>query len=819
MLVASAVRPTITRVSSVVALFTIALAALVMAAPAQGAERAKLTWDTDQTDIDLHIWDEDGYHAWYGDQTDIPDSELSTDIIYGFGPERFEEFTGSEGRTYTYGVCYYGSNTDDDSVPETVASVDIVDPNGQTRTIKRTLSAEKQAYYLGSSPEGPGYEPLDDWCAAGPYHPALDTGPAPDTATGGGGAFEGCPRVRRRIGVVELCANEFTGGGPVYTATGNVRVNGSVYLGEGPVLVDVGTRKISAATSSIAVMRGAQALPVAGGSLVIDADAVTDAVSGRDQLAAMSLSSARPDLQALKLAGLPMTVTDLTGGAMKLYLDRREGGGVITQAGVTLPFAGGQKSAGSLAVGVHGASATPVRALGGSASFGNVVLPGAWGFTGFTLTYHEAGNMWQASGGLQTPFFGLDLSGGLADGQLNEVGVSVARDVPIGTTGFIMTKVGGRVAGLAVPPLRIQASVSAKWGSVPGVDNALLLLNDVTLEVDLSGKASLKGSITFLSNPSPVTGTIAIDFAITPFRASGRLTAKAELGPLEVNAGGGVIVRTNAFTAAGNAEGKIRGVTIASARGVVSNKGVGVTGRFCIWRACTDLGAGMNWKDYPDVRYIGADVEQFITASSLMASSAATKRSIVVKPGRPFLFIDADGPDGTQPSFRVRSPNGRTYTTGVRKVDSRIVKDRNLGFTGLTIAKPRPGRWVVTPSGTAAPGTRFVSQALHKTRRVSVTRVTPRGSRSKPISRRNGAAIKVGWTSRGLSPSAKVNVYVTPNPGQLGQFVTGGKRARNGLVRIPRKLLRKGANRVRLVVVDNGVAVDDVIARAVIRAR
>jgi hypothetical protein len=60
---------------------------------------------------------------------------------------------------------------------------------------------------------------------------------------------------------------------------------------------------------------------------------------------------------------------------------------------------------------------------------------------------------------------------------------------------------------------------------------------------------------------------------------------------------------------------------------------------------------------------------------------------------------------------------------------------------------------------------------------------------------------------------------VTPNPGQLGQSVTGGKRARSGLVRISRKLLRKGVNRIRLVVVDNGLAVDDVIARQVIRAR
>jgi hypothetical protein len=60
---------------------------------------------------------------------------------------------------------------------------------------------------------------------------------------------------------------------------------------------------------------------------------------------------------------------------------------------------------------------------------------------------------------------------------------------------------------------------------------------------------------------------------------------------------------------------------------------------------------------------------------------------------------------------------------------------------------------------------------------------------------------------------------VTTNPGRLGTFVTGGKRARGGYVRVPRKLLRRGVNRIRLVVVDGGIAIDDVVARGVIRAR
>jgi hypothetical protein len=717
----------------VLTLLVAAFAVLALAGPASAAERATLTWDTDATDIDLHVWDSSGNHAWFSGQTDIPDAELSTDIIYGFGPEHFEEFTASTGRSYTYGVCYYGSNAGNGSVPETVATVKLVDPNGQVRTLKRTLRAEKEAYYLGASPEGPAYVPADDWCSTGPYRPASDAGPPDDVISGGSGSFEGCPRVRRRIGVVELCANEFLGGGPIYIARGNVRVNGSVYVGEGPVTVDVDDRTISAPAGTIAVVRGGQPIAVAGGDVVIDGDAVTDAVSGRDQLASVRVARPRADLQALNVGGLPLNVTSFAPDALNLYLDRREGGGIISAAQLKLPFAGNQLSANALAVGVHAGSVSAVRALGGTAAFGAVKLPGGWGLHDFTLGYQDAGNTWNAAGGLTTPFFGLDLSGSFADGQLDAVGVTVSREVPIGATGFILKKVGGRVEGLARPPLRISASASGKWGSVPNLNAAILMLNGVSLNVDLSGSASIKGDVTFLKEPpAPITGSIEIGFAISPFRAEGRLKAQAKVGPIDVNAGGGIVVRPGAFTAAGGADGKLRGVTLGAGRGVLSDRGIGVTGQLCLFRACSTVGAGMNWQDFPSVRWIGADVEQFVTASRVHAAPSASARSILVRRGRPFLFVDADGPDGTQPSFQVRSPSGRTYTSGIAKADSRIVKDRAIGYTGLTIARPQPGRWTVTPVGSARSATRFVSQAIRRIKRVRVTSLAPRGTRRAP---------------------------------------------------------------------------------------
>lgn len=52
---------------------------------------------------------------------------------------------------------------------------------------------------------------------------------------------------------------------------------------------------------------------------------------------------------------------------------------------------------------------------------------------------------------------------------------------------------------------------------------------------------------------------------------------------------GGIIMRPGAFTAAGSARGKLRGVKVGSARGVISNKGLGITGRLCIWHYCSDV--------------------------------------------------------------------------------------------------------------------------------------------------------------------------------------------------------------------------------------
>lgn len=49
-----------------------------------------VTWDTDNTDVDLHVWDSEGNHCYYGDLYAIPNGSLVTDDD-GYGPEIFEQ--------------------------------------------------------------------------------------------------------------------------------------------------------------------------------------------------------------------------------------------------------------------------------------------------------------------------------------------------------------------------------------------------------------------------------------------------------------------------------------------------------------------------------------------------------------------------------------------------------------------------------------------------------------------------------------------------------------------------------------------------------
>jgi hypothetical protein len=124
-----------------------------------GGERVRIVWDTRATDVDLHVWDAAGHHAWFRDPAAIPDGTLSEDDRYGYGPELFHDASPA-GRALTYGLCYF----DDVGAGPTHVSVRITDPGGTVRESTVTLSREGDHTLIGSSPPGSGTVPPDGWC-------------------------------------------------------------------------------------------------------------------------------------------------------------------------------------------------------------------------------------------------------------------------------------------------------------------------------------------------------------------------------------------------------------------------------------------------------------------------------------------------------------------------------------------------------------------------------------------------------------------------------------------------------------------------------
>jgi uncharacterized protein YfaP (DUF2135 family) len=69
--------------------------------------RLILAWDTDGTDLDLHVITPRGEHAWYGQRV-ISSGAIDIDATTGFGPEIFSSPAPERGLYQVY-VNYYGN--------------------------------------------------------------------------------------------------------------------------------------------------------------------------------------------------------------------------------------------------------------------------------------------------------------------------------------------------------------------------------------------------------------------------------------------------------------------------------------------------------------------------------------------------------------------------------------------------------------------------------------------------------------------------------------------------------------------------------------
>lgn len=97
--------------------------------------RIVLSWDTDMTDLDLHVISPDGQHVFYGNRVAPNGGALDVDVTTGFGPEIYAHPNPPPGLWQVL-VNYYGAGEPRDDL--TVAQLAVIEHEGTLRE-KRQL--------------------------------------------------------------------------------------------------------------------------------------------------------------------------------------------------------------------------------------------------------------------------------------------------------------------------------------------------------------------------------------------------------------------------------------------------------------------------------------------------------------------------------------------------------------------------------------------------------------------------------------------------------------------------------------------------------
>jgi len=96
--------------------------------------RVVLSWDTDMTDLDMHVISPDGQHVWYGNRVANNGGALDVDVTGGFGPEIYANPAPPPGIYKVY-VNYFGAGERNDAI--TVAQVAVIEQEGTPREKQR----------------------------------------------------------------------------------------------------------------------------------------------------------------------------------------------------------------------------------------------------------------------------------------------------------------------------------------------------------------------------------------------------------------------------------------------------------------------------------------------------------------------------------------------------------------------------------------------------------------------------------------------------------------------------------------------------------
>lgn len=86
--------------------------------------RVLLSWDTDNTDLDLHLVTPDGAHIWYGNRVAANGAALDIDVTTGYGPEIIAMPAPQKGNYLVY-VNYYGGGYSRDDEGNVIAGKDL----------------------------------------------------------------------------------------------------------------------------------------------------------------------------------------------------------------------------------------------------------------------------------------------------------------------------------------------------------------------------------------------------------------------------------------------------------------------------------------------------------------------------------------------------------------------------------------------------------------------------------------------------------------------------------------------------------------------
>lgn len=109
--------------------------------------RVVLSWDSDNTDLDLHLVTPDGGHVWYGERSLANGAALDVDVTTGYGPEMIATPTPLKGQYLVY-VNYYGGGYSYDESGESSAQQILT--TGQITVISEegTVNEKQQSFLV-----------------------------------------------------------------------------------------------------------------------------------------------------------------------------------------------------------------------------------------------------------------------------------------------------------------------------------------------------------------------------------------------------------------------------------------------------------------------------------------------------------------------------------------------------------------------------------------------------------------------------------------------------------------------------------------------